>query len=109
MSATVSTARPASNRWMQLLFGIISMMLIANLQYGWTLFVQPIKAAHDWSIAEIQVGVQHLHRARDLAHPGRRLAGGHAWQRGAARSSSSRSGGVLVGARLDAELATPTA
>ncbi|HEY0419717.1 MAG TPA: oxalate/formate MFS antiporter, partial [Acetobacteraceae bacterium] len=39
---------------MQLLFGVISMMLIANLQYGWTLFVQPIKQAHGWSIAEIQ-------------------------------------------------------
>jgi OFA family oxalate/formate antiporter-like MFS transporter len=31
------------------------MVLIANLQYGWTLFVQPIKAAHpDWTQADIQ-------------------------------------------------------
>jgi MFS transporter, OFA family, oxalate/formate antiporter len=55
MSASLRTGQPSANRWLQLLFGVITMMLIANLQYGWTLFVQPIKAAHDWSIAEIQV------------------------------------------------------
>jgi OFA family oxalate/formate antiporter-like MFS transporter len=54
MSASLTTSRPASNRWLLLLFGVISMMLIANLQYGWTLFVQPIKQSHNWSIAEIQ-------------------------------------------------------
>ena len=43
-------------RWTQLIAGIICMVLIANLQYGWTLFVHPINAAHkDWSIAAIQV------------------------------------------------------
>src|SRR5664280_2494287 len=31
------------------------MIMIANLQYGWTLFVRPINAAHGWSIASIQV------------------------------------------------------
>ncbi len=30
------------------------MMLIANLQYGWTLFVQPIRLARGWTVAEIQ-------------------------------------------------------
>jgi OFA family oxalate/formate antiporter-like MFS transporter len=30
------------------------MILIANLQYGWTLFVNPIAKAHGWSIAAIQ-------------------------------------------------------
>ena len=34
--------RPASYRWMQLLMGIVCMAMIANLQYGWTLFVNPI-------------------------------------------------------------------
>jgi OFA family oxalate/formate antiporter-like MFS transporter len=28
--------------------------MIANLQYGWTLFVHPLNAAHGWSIAAIQ-------------------------------------------------------
>jgi MFS transporter, OFA family, oxalate/formate antiporter len=30
------------------------MVMIANLQYGWTLFVNPINIAHGWSIASIQ-------------------------------------------------------
>lgn len=43
-------------RWTQLIAGIICMIMIANLQYGWTLFVHPINDAHkDWSIAAIQV------------------------------------------------------
>ncbi len=45
---------PSANRWAQLLLGVLCMMLIANLQYGWTLFVQPIKAARGWTVAEIQ-------------------------------------------------------
>ncbi len=47
-------ASPAT-RWTQLVVGIICMVLIANLQYGWTLFVNPINKAHGWSIAEIQL------------------------------------------------------
>ena len=31
-----------SRRWWQLIIGIICMSMIANLQYGWTLFVNPI-------------------------------------------------------------------
>jgi len=45
---------PPSLRWWQLVFGVVCMMLIANLQYGWTLFVQPIRLARGWSVAEIQ-------------------------------------------------------
>ena len=41
-------------RWMQLIFCILCMVLIANLQYGWTLFVNPINKAHGWSLASIQ-------------------------------------------------------
>ena len=44
-----------STRWMNLIFCIICMVMIANLQYGWTLFVNPINKAHGWSIASIQV------------------------------------------------------
>jgi OFA family oxalate/formate antiporter-like MFS transporter len=45
----------AATRWTQLFCCILCMILIANLQYGWTLFVNPISKAHGWSIASIQV------------------------------------------------------
>lgn len=43
------------NRWAQLTFGVICMILIANLQYGWTLFVHPMAKATGWDVAAIQV------------------------------------------------------
>ena len=48
-------SRPASYRWMQLFMGIICMTMIANLQYGWTLFVNPISEKFGWTRAAIQV------------------------------------------------------
>ena len=42
-------------RWGQLIFGIICMVMIANLQYGWTLFVNPIDQKYHWGRAAIQV------------------------------------------------------
>ncbi|MFS2049288.1 oxalate/formate MFS antiporter [Variovorax sp. Varisp41] len=47
--------RSQSYRWGQLLIGIVCMAMIANLQYGWTLFVNPIAEKHGWSRAAIQV------------------------------------------------------
>ena len=41
--------------WAQLIIGIICMVMIANLQYGWTLFVGPIGAKYHWTKAAIQV------------------------------------------------------
>jgi OFA family oxalate/formate antiporter-like MFS transporter len=35
--------------------GVVCMAMIANLQYGWTLFVNPIAETHGWSKAAIQV------------------------------------------------------
>jgi len=49
------TARSPAYRWGQLLLGIVCMAMIANLQYGWTLFVNPIADKHGWSRAAIQV------------------------------------------------------
>jgi OFA family oxalate/formate antiporter-like MFS transporter len=40
---------------MQLILGIVAMAMIANLQYGWTLFVNPISDKYGWSRAAIQV------------------------------------------------------
>jgi OFA family oxalate/formate antiporter-like MFS transporter len=44
-----------STRWGQLIFGIICMVMIANLQYGWTLFVNPIDQKYHWGRTAIQV------------------------------------------------------
>ena len=51
---THSTASEAT-RWGQLIFGIICMVMIANLQYGWTLFVGPIDQKYQWGRTAIQV------------------------------------------------------
>jgi OFA family oxalate/formate antiporter-like MFS transporter len=42
-------------RWWQLLLGVICMTMIANLQYGWTLFVNPINDKYHWGRPAIQV------------------------------------------------------
>jgi OFA family oxalate/formate antiporter-like MFS transporter len=57
MAAGTAAGMKASKgtRWTQLICCIICMIMIANLQYGWTLFVNPINKAHGWSIASIQV------------------------------------------------------
>src|SRR6266702_3047355 len=41
--------------WVQLVFGVICMAMIANMQYGWTLFVNPINEKYQWGRAAIQV------------------------------------------------------
>ncbi|MDQ0043596.1 oxalate/formate MFS antiporter [Variovorax boronicumulans] len=51
----VTAKRSEAYRWGQLLIGIVCMAMIANLQYGWTLFVNPIAEKHGWSRAAIQV------------------------------------------------------
>ncbi len=48
-------ASPRGGRWWQLIVGIICMSMIANLQYGWTLFVNPIADKHHWTKPAIQV------------------------------------------------------
>ncbi len=42
------------NRWFRLAAAVIAMMMIANLQYAWTLFVEPLRAATHWSLKEVQ-------------------------------------------------------
>jgi MFS transporter, OFA family, oxalate/formate antiporter len=46
---------PFANPWVQLVLGVICMACVANLQYGWTLFVNPIDAKYHWGRAAIQV------------------------------------------------------
>jgi MFS transporter, OFA family, oxalate/formate antiporter len=61
MSATSSPATASAsgtsltgNPWTQLAIGVICMACVANLQYGWTLFVDPIDSKYHWGRAAIQ-------------------------------------------------------
>jgi OFA family oxalate/formate antiporter-like MFS transporter len=60
-SGSVTTSSPESNAsllsnpWVQLAGGIICMAMVANLQYGWTIFVGPIDAKFHWGQDKIQI------------------------------------------------------
>jgi MFS transporter, OFA family, oxalate/formate antiporter len=55
-TSTAAQAAPSDGyRWMQLIIGVVCMMMIANLQYGWTYFVAPMAKANSWDVAAIQV------------------------------------------------------
>jgi MFS transporter, OFA family, oxalate/formate antiporter len=43
-----------NNRWFQLVAALVAMIMIANLQYAWTLFVQPLQAGTGWKLSDIQ-------------------------------------------------------
>jgi MFS transporter, OFA family, oxalate/formate antiporter len=44
-----------SHRWLQLCLGVLCMTMVANLQYGWTLFVNPMQDKFGWDRSAIQV------------------------------------------------------
>lgn len=44
------------NRWIRLSAAVVAMMMIANLQYAWTLFVKPIIHATHWKLSDVQWG-----------------------------------------------------
>jgi OFA family oxalate/formate antiporter-like MFS transporter len=44
-----------ANPWTQLFLGVLCMASVANLQYGWTLFVDPLDARFHWGRTAIQV------------------------------------------------------
>jgi OFA family oxalate/formate antiporter-like MFS transporter len=50
-----ATAGSSPGRWNQLVVGVLCMVMIANLQYGWTLFVNPIDQKYHWGTTAIQV------------------------------------------------------
>ena len=43
-----------NNRWFQLCASLVAMIMIANLQYAWTLFVKPLQAGTAWKLSDIQ-------------------------------------------------------
>jgi OFA family oxalate/formate antiporter-like MFS transporter len=55
MESATGTKSAFASPWIQLIVGVICMVMIANLQYGWTLFVGPIDAKYHWGRASIQV------------------------------------------------------
>jgi MFS transporter, OFA family, oxalate/formate antiporter len=52
---SLPSTSPFANPWVQLVLGVICMACVANLQYGWTLFVNPIDAKYHWGRSAIQV------------------------------------------------------
>ena len=57
-------------RVLQLIVGIACMVAIANLQYGWTLFVDPINQKYQWSPSGYSTGLHDFHPHGDLARAG---------------------------------------
>ena len=43
-----------NNRWFQLVASLIAMIMIANLQYAWALFVEPLRAGTGWRLSDVQ-------------------------------------------------------
>ena len=43
-----------NNRWFQLGASVVAMIMIANLQYAWTLFVKPLQQGTGWKLSDIQ-------------------------------------------------------
>jgi len=54
-STALDSGATRTARWGYLAICVICMVMIANLQYGWTLFVNPIDAKFHWGRAAIQV------------------------------------------------------
>ncbi len=44
------------NRWIRLVAAVVAMIMIGNLQYAWTLFVQPMMSATHWKLSDVQWG-----------------------------------------------------
>jgi len=54
-SETIAAPEGRHFRWLQLAMGVVCMAMIANLQYGWTLFVDPIDQKYHWGRSAIQL------------------------------------------------------
>jgi MFS transporter, OFA family, oxalate/formate antiporter len=53
-AAEIRVATAGGARWGQLVFGIVCMVMVANLQLGWTPFVDPIDQKYHWGRYAIQ-------------------------------------------------------
>jgi OFA family oxalate/formate antiporter-like MFS transporter len=50
----IRLATSSGGRWWQLMFGIVCMVMVANLQLGWSPFVDPIDQKYHWGRYAIQ-------------------------------------------------------
>ena len=55
VAAAIEQSKSQSNRWVQLLLGLVAMMAISSPQYVWTLFTGPLNQKLGTTLAEIQV------------------------------------------------------
>ena len=53
VESPVAARASEAMRWGQLIIGVICMVMIANLQYGWTFFVPDIQKTFGWDRASI--------------------------------------------------------
>ena len=53
-NAEAGAKTSSTARWIQLVLGVICMVMIANLQYSWTFFVNPIDQKYHWGRVAIQ-------------------------------------------------------
>ena len=63
-----------NNRWFQLCASLIAMIMIANLQYAWTLFVNPLAGRHRLEALRDPGRFHALHPVSDVGPAARRLA-----------------------------------
>src|SRR4051795_12619404 len=52
---TPSRADTSINRWVQLALMVACTVMLSNMQYGWTLFVNPMQKENHWERASIQL------------------------------------------------------
>ncbi len=84
------------NRWSQLWLGVVCMILIANLQYAWTLFVNPMHQAHGWALPGIQLAFTIFVATETWLTPAAGWVADHLGRRRGAPVMIA-TGGVLVG------------
>lgn len=53
--ATANATSPGNERWRYLILSVVCMIMIANLQYGWSVFVLPMQKVRGWNVSDIQV------------------------------------------------------
>jgi len=55
LTSSPHTGRAHNARWRYLTLGVVCMIMIANFQYGWSVFVLPLQKAHGWAVSDIQI------------------------------------------------------